>query len=290
MTPLRLRMIEDMRIRNLSPPTQKAYIEQVARFARHFGQSPELLGPPEIRTWRLHLAVDKQLAASSISVAVAALRFLYTVTLRQSWNVEHDIPTGKSPRKLPNVLSPEEVAAFLEAVENRRDRVILTVCYAAGLRITEAVRLKPAAIDSRRMVIRVEAGKGGKDRYVMLSPRLLGILRDYWKAAHPKEWLFPGERPGEPITRFTVERACREARERSGVARTITPHSLRHAFAVHLLESGADLRTIQLLLGHRSLTTTSKYLRIATSTVCATPSPLDSMRAATPTVPDLVPA
>src|SRR5258708_191505 len=203
MTPLRLRMIEDMRIRNLSPPTQKAYIEQVPRFARHFGQSPELLGPPEIRTWRLHLAVDKQLAASSISVAVAALRFLYTVTLRQSWNVDDDIPTGRSPRKLPNVLSPEEVAAFLEAVENRRDRVILTVCYAAGLRISEAVRLKPAAIDSRRMVIRVEAGKGGKDRYVMLSPRLLSILRDYWKAAHPKEWLFPVERPVQPFTRFT---------------------------------------------------------------------------------------
>lgn len=290
MTPLRLRMIEDMRIRNLSPSTQKTYVEQVARFARHFGKSPQLLGPPEVRSWRLHLAGDKRLAASSISVAVAALRFVYTVTLRQPWNVEHDIPTGRSPRKLPNVLSPAEVAAFLDAVESPRDRVILIVCYAAGLQVSEAVRLKPAAIDSKRMVIRVDAGKGGKDRYVMLSPRLLSILRDYWKTTHPKEWLFPGERPGEPITRFTVERACREARERSGVTRMITPHSLRHAFAVHLLESGADLRTIQLLLGHRSLTTTSKYLRIATSTVCATPSPLDSLRAVTPTVPDQVPA
>ena len=252
MTPLRLRMIEDMRIRNLSQRTQTTYVEQVARFARHFGKSPELLGPAEIRSWRLHLAENKRLAASSIAVTVAALRFLYTVTLRQPWVVEDDIPTGRRPQKLPNVLSPEEVAAFLDAVENQRYRVILTVCYAAGLRVSEAVRLKPAAIDSRRMVIRVEAGKGRKDRYVMLSPRLLGILRDYWETAHPREWLFPGERPGEPITRFSVERACRQARERSGVTRAVTPHSLRHAFAVHLLEAGADLRTIQLLLGHRS--------------------------------------
>ena len=177
MTPLRLRMIEDMRIRNLSQRTQTTYVEQVARFARHFGKSPELLGPADIRTWRLHLTEDKRLAASSISVAVAALRFLYTVTLRQPWVVEDDIPTGRRPQKLPNVLSPEEVAVFLDAVENQRDRVILTVCYAAGLRVSEAVRLKPAAIDSRRMVIRVEAGKGVKDRYVMLSPRLLDILR-----------------------------------------------------------------------------------------------------------------
>jgi len=211
MTPLRLRMIEDMRIRNLSQRTQTTYVEQVARFARHFGKSPELLGPAEIRSWRLHLAENKRLAASSISVTVAALRFLYTVTLRQPWVVEDEIPTGRRPQKLPNVLSPEEVAAFLDAVENQQYRVILTICYAAGLRVSEAVRLKPAAIDSRRMVIRVEAGKGRKDRYVMLSPRLLGILRDYWETAHPREWLFPGERPGEPITRFSVERACRQA-------------------------------------------------------------------------------
>src|ERR1700731_1003627 len=249
MTPLRLRMIEDMRIRNFSQRTQTTYVEQVARFARHFGKSPELLGPAEIRSWRLHLAENKRLGARSISVTVAALGFLYTVTLRQPWVVEDEIPTGRRPQKLPNVLSPEEVAAFLDAVENQQYRVILTVCYAAGLRVSEAVRLKPAAIDSRRMVIRVEAGKGRKDRYVMLSPRLLGILRDYWETAHPREWLFPGERPGEPITRFSVERACRQARERSGVTRAVTPHSLRHAFAVHLLEAGADLRTIQLLLG-----------------------------------------
>ena len=160
----------------------------------------------------------------------------------------------------------------------------------AGLRVSEAIRLKPAAIDSQRMVIRVEAGKGRKDRYVMLSPRLLDILRDYWKRTRPGEWLFPGDRPGEPITRFAVEHACRDARERSGITRPVTPHSLRHAFAVHLLESGTDLRTIQLLLGHSNLGTTSKYLRIATSKVCATASPLDALQVMTPVVPDLVPA
>jgi integrase/recombinase XerD len=174
-------------------------------------------------------------------------------------------------------LSDEESAALLGEL----NRIIDGDRYPFSPRI---------AIDSRRMVIRVEAGKGRKDRYVMLSPRLLGILRDYWEAAHPREWLFPGERPGEPITRFSVERACRQARERSGVTRPVTPHCLRHAFAVHLLEAGADLRTIQLLLGHRSLTTTSKYLQIATSKVCTTASPLDALPTMTPTVPDLVPA
>jgi integrase/recombinase XerD len=290
MTPLRRRMIEDMQIRNLAPKTQITYVEQVGRFARHFHKSPERLGPPEIRAWQIHLAQDKRLAPSSISVAVAALRFLYTVTLRRPWIVEDDIPSCRQPKLLPEVLSPEEVATFLDAVKSPKHRVVLTVCYAAGLRVSEAVNLKPAAIDSQRMVIRVEAGKGRKDRYVMLSPRLLDILREYWSRTHPGVWLFPGDRPGEPISRFAVEHACREARERSGITRVVTPHSLRHAFAVHLLESGTDLRTIQLLLGHRNLATTARYLRIATTKVCATASPLDALRAITPNLPKLVSA
>jgi integrase len=221
-------MIEDMRIRNLSPQTQRAYVEQVARFARHFSQPPERLGQAEIRAWQIYLVEERRLAASSISVAVAALRFVYTVTLKRSWVVADDIPTGRQPKKLPVVPSPEEVARFLDAVKNPRHRMILTVCYAAGLRISEAVSLKPAAIDSQRMVIRVEAGKGRKDRYVMLSPTLLKLLRAYWKEAHPREWLFPGDRPGQPITACAVEIACREALERSGLGKTITPHTLRH--------------------------------------------------------------
>ena len=196
MTPLRHRMIEDMQIRNLALRTQISYVEQVDRFARHFRKSPERLGPPEIRAWQIYLAQDKRLAASSISVAVAALRFLYTVTLQRQWTIRYDIPFCRQPNQLPEVLSPEEVATFLDAVKIPKQRVILTVCYAAGLRVSEAVRLKPAAIDSQRMVIRVEAGKGRKDRYVMLSPRLLDLLRDYWKATRPKEWLFPGRRSG----------------------------------------------------------------------------------------------
>ena len=290
MTPLRRRMIEDMLVRNLAPLTQTAYLHQISRFARHFGQSPERLGREEIRAYQVHLARDKHLAASSISVAVAALRFLYTVTLKRDWSVEADIPTCRQPGKLPNVLSREEVGQFLDAVANLKHRVILTVCYAAGLRVSEVVRLKPAAIDSRRMVIRIEEGKGRKDRYVMLSPKLLDILRDYWKATRPEEWLFPGDRPGQPITRFAVEFVCRQTRRQCGITKPVTPHALRHAFAVHLLEAGADLRTIQLLLGHRSLTTTSRYLRIATSKVCATASPLDVLRGAIPAAPDLVPA
>jgi integrase/recombinase XerD len=279
-----------MQVRNLAPRTQISYVEQVDRFARHFRRSPEYLGPAEIRAWQLYLAQDKRLAASSVTVAVSALRFLYTVTLRREWSIKDDIPSFRKPHQLPEVLSPKEVATFLDAVKIPKQRLILTVCYAAGLRVSEAVRLKPGAIDSQRMVIRVEAGKGRKDRYVMLSPRLLELLREYWKIARPKEWLFPGRRSGEPITTYAVEDACRGARARSGITRPITPHCLRHAFAVHLLECGTDLRTIQLLLGHKNLATTSRYLRIATSKVCATASPLDALQVMRPVVPDLVPA
>jgi site-specific recombinase XerD len=290
MSPLRRRMIEDMQIRNLTLNTQRVYVEQVGRFARHFGKSPEHLGPPEIRSYLLYLANDKRLAASSIIVTVSALRFFYTVTLRRPWVVEDDIPAGKQAKKLPVVMSQDEVARFLAAVDNLKHRVILTVCYATGLRISEAVRLKPDAIDSRRMVIRVEQGKGRKDRYVMLPPRLLELLRDYWRRTRPGAWLFPGDRPDRPICPLTINHTCREVRLRCGIGKPVAPHALRHAFAVHLLEAGTDLRTIQLLLGHRNLSTTAQYLLIATSKVCATASPLESLHAISPTAPDLAPA
>ena len=290
MTPLRRRMIEDMQIRNLAPHTQRAYLQQISQLARHFGKSPELLGPDDIRAYQLYLVRDRQLAASSILVAVAAIRFLYTVTLRREWNVEAVIPTCRKPQRLPVVLSREEVGRFLAAVEMLKHRVILTVCYAAGLRISEAVRLTPAAIDSQRMVIRVDEGKGRKDRYVMLSPMLLDILRSYWRTARPKAWLFPGDLPGQPISTCAVEIACKKARQQSDIAKLVTPHSLRHAFAVHLLEAGADLRTIQLLLGHRCLSTTACYLRLATNKVCATASPLDVLQAGTRAITHPVPA
>jgi integrase/recombinase XerD len=275
MTPLRQRMIEDMQIRNLSPHTQDSYLQQVSQFARHFGKSPLELRPDDIRIYQVYLTNDRKLAPSSILIAVSAIRFLYKVTLKKDWVLEEVIPTCRKPQTLPAVLSPEEVLQLLDSVQSIKQRAILTACYAAGLRISEAVHLKPTAIDSQRMVIRVEQGKGQKDRYVMLSPRLLDTLRSYWRAVRPVEWLFPGDRPDRPITTSAVELACKLARRIAGITKPVTPHSLRHAFAVHLLESGTDVRTIQLLLGHRSLSTTARYLRIATSKVCSTSSPLD---------------
>jgi integrase/recombinase XerD len=254
MTPVRQRMTEDMQVRNLSPHTQASYIQQVSLFARHFGKSPEVLGSEEIRAYQVYLTNERKLASSSILIAVSALRFLYKVTLHRNWTLEDIIPAPKKPQKLP---------------------VVLTTCYAAGLRISEAIRLRSVDIDSQRMVIRVEQGKGQKDRYVMLSPKLLETLRNWWRAAKPKPWLFPGDIPGGHIHREAVELACQKARRCCGIAKPITPHSMRHAFACHLLESGTDVRTIQLLMGHRSLATTARYLRIATTKVCSTTSPLD---------------
>lgn len=274
MTPLRRRMLEDMGIRNLAENTQLSYLQQVSLYAGHFHCSPEELGPEQVRDYQVHLTTIRKLAPSSVSIATSALRFLYKVTLKREWAPE-DIPMPKKPFRLPVVLSPEEVAHFLACIDSLKQRTILTTAYAAGLRVSEATHLKVTDVDSQRMMLRISQGKGNRDRYVMLSPRLLEALRSYWKVVRPETWLFPGDIPGEPITRNAVALACQKARRAAGIAKPITPHSLRHAFATHLLESGTDVRRIQLLLGHRSLATTSRYLKIATSTVCATTSPLD---------------
>ena len=275
MTSLRQRMLEDMQIRNFSQNTQRSYLQQISLFARHFHRSPDGLGPENIRAYQLYLTKEKKLAPSSILIATSALRFLYTVTMKRPWDVEEVLPMPKKPQTLPVILSPEEVRQFLSFVPRRKARTALTVCYATGLRVSEAIALKPTDIDSQRMTIRVTQGKGQKDRDVMLSEQLLSILRDWYRFARPTEWLFPGVIPGSHITRSGIENACTLAHERSGLSKPVTPHSLRHAFACHLLEYGTDLRTIQLLLGHRSLSTTARYLRLATSKVCATRSPLD---------------
>ena len=285
MTPLRQCMTEDMQVRNLSPHTQNSYVQQVSLFARHFEKSPEELGPEEIRAYQVYLTNERKLATSSILLAVSALRFLYKVSLKRDWTLEDIIPAPKKPQKLPVVLSPEEVLHFLECIGSTKHRAILTTCYAAGLRISEAIRLKPSDIDSQRMVIRVNQGKGQKDRYVMLSPKLLETLRSYFRVVRPKGWLFEGDVPGQPITRGAVEHICQKAARISGIRKSISPHSMRHGFAVHLLESGTDVRTIQLLLGHRSLATTARYLRIATSKVCSTASPLDLLPRPVPVEP-----
>jgi site-specific recombinase XerD len=268
-------MTEDMQVRNLALNTQTSYLRQVSLFARFFNKSPELLGPEEIRGYQIYLTNDRELSPSSIIVTVSALRFLYNVSLKRNWNLAQVIPTAKKPQTLPVVMSPEEVLQFLAGVASFQHRVILTVCYAAGLRISEAVHLKPTDIDSQRMVIRVEQGKGQKDRYVMLSSKLLETLRSYWRGMRPKVWLFEGDTPGHPITANAVQQACQKTQKIAGIRKPVTPHAFRHAFAVHLLESGTDVRTIQLLLGHRSLAATARYLRIATSKVCSTSSPLD---------------
>jgi integrase/recombinase XerD len=282
MTPLRQRMTEDMQVRNLALNTQTSYVQQVSLFARYFNKSPEQLGPDDIRTYQVYLTNEKKLAPGSVLIAVAALRFLYKTSLKRDWPFEDVIPAPKKPQTLPVVLSPEEVLQFLGCVGSTKHRAILSTCYAAGLRISEAVCLAPTDIDSKRMVIRVDQGKGQKDRYVMLSAKLLEILRSWWRVERPKQWLFPGDIPGQHISRDAVGQACQKAHVLSGIRKPVSPHSLRHAFAVHLLESGTDVRTIQLLLGHRSLATTARYLRIATSKVCATSSPLDLLPQPTP--------
>lgn len=284
MTPLRQRMLEDMGIRNLAENTQSSYLQQVALFARHFHRSPEALGPEQVRAYQIHLIQARKLSPSSVSITTSALRFLYKVTLKQDWTPD-DIPVPKKPFRLPVILSGEEVMRFLASVDSVKHRTILTAAYAAGLRVSEATHLKVTDIDSQRGVLRVEQGKGRKDRYVMLSPRLLEALRSYWKTARPRTWLFPGDIPGQPISKNAVELACHKARHACGIAKPITPHSLRHAFASHLLEAGTDVRTIQLLMGHRSLATTSRYLKVATSTVCATASPLDWLPTPPPSPP-----
>lgn len=274
MTPLRQRMIDDMRVRNLSVNTQQAYVRHVAKFAEYFGKSPERLGPEDVRTYQVYLTREKDASWGVLNVTACALRFLYHITLKRGWAVER-IPRAKRPRQLPVILSQDEVSRFLTSVGGLKYRAILTMAYAAGLRISEVVSLRVADIDSGRMVIRIEQGKGGKDRYVMLSPHLLDLLRAYWKEKRPGEWLFPGGRRGRHISPCMVEQVCKKVSAAAGLRKRVTVRSLRHSFATHLLEAGSNLRVIQMLLGHRSLETTARYLHVAKSTVCSTPSPLD---------------
>jgi integrase/recombinase XerD len=276
MTPLRQRMLEDMKIRNLSANTQKRYVDRVAAFAKHFGKSPDLLGPEDVRAYQVYLTQDKKLSSSTMNVTVCALRFLYQVTLQRWWAIDR-INFARTGRKLPIVLSPEEVIQFFQAIRGMKYRAVLITAYAAGLRVSEVTRLKVADIDSKRMAIRVEQGKGQKDRYVMLSPRLLTLLREYWKEYRPSPWLFPGRTPDQPISSASVRQVCLEAGLASGLTKRVTPHILRHSFATHLLEAGTDLRKIQVLLGHRSPTCTARYTHVAIQNIQQTKSPLESL-------------
>ena len=263
-----------MTVRNFAPNTQESYLSQVSRFARHFGKSPEQLGPEEIRAYQIYLAEERKVSVGTRIVAVSALRFFYAVTLQRDGTVQL-IPTPKKDHRLPVILSPQEVLQLLQAAPSFSHHVIFSTMYGTGMRVSEAVHLRDANIDSQRMMIRIELSKGHKDRDVQLSPKLLELLRCYWRKVRPGEWMFPGEIPNQPLSRDAVGDAVGRARQRAGLKKAVSPHSFRHAYAVHLLEAGTDVRRIQLLLGHRSLATTARYLRLATTTVCATTSPLD---------------
>ena len=262
MTPLRQRMIDDMRIRNLAPNTIDAYVRAVAIFARHFGKSPALLSPEDIRTYQVFLVKERNVSWSVLNHTVSALRFLYRTTLGKDWAVDH-IPFPRRPKRLPVVLSVEEVAAFLAAINNRKHRTIFMTLYSAGLRVSELTNLLVSDIDSKRGVIRIRQGKGNKDRYAPLFPSLLSELREYWRAYKPLGALFPAKCTTRPLSRESIDRVCAQTRRKLGLAKPVTPHTFRHSFATHLLEAGTDLRTIQIILGHRSLSTTALYLHVA---------------------------
>lgn len=279
MTPLRKRMVDDMRIRNFSSHTIDSYTRAVAQFANYFGKSPDTLGIEEVREYQLFL-LEKKVAWSTFKIAVCALKFFYNSTLRRQWNHTH-IPFPKREKKLPVVLSVQEIAGFFAVIENLKHWTIFTLMYATGLRVSEALHLIPTDIDSRRMVIRVRQGKGKKDRYIPLSSSLLTSLRQYWKKYRPQMWLFPGQVPGKPLTRASVGMLCPELRNIAGIKKPVTPHTMRHCFATHLLEAGTDLRTIQLLLGHARLNSTAVYLHVATRAPQVTNKLTDLFEAAT---------
>lgn len=277
MTALRRRMIEDMTLRNLSPHTVEAYVRAVAQFAKHFRQSPEQLSGEHARQYLLHLVQERHVSWSRYNLARCGLQFFYQVTLGRDEHFEK-LPCARVPKRLPTVLSAEELRRLFEVARDVKHKALLMTLYGAGLRISEALALKPADIDSRRMLIHVRLGKGNKDRMVKLSVQLLEVLRQYWRARRPKDWLFPqSSNPHRPMESGTAQRIVTRAARRAGITRRVSPHTLRHSYATHLLDAGTDLRTIQLLLGHRNLQTTSLYMHVSQAKLNAAASPLDRL-------------
>lgn len=275
-------MLEELQRRNLSPITIRIYLRAVEEFAEYYKTRPDRLGREHIRQYQAHLFTDRKLDAISVAQQLSALRFFFRKTVRRPWVVE-DLPGPKRPIRLPEVLSPEEVERLIQCAASPLHRIWLLTLYGTGVRREELVRLKVSDIDTDRMLIRIRQGKGKKDRDVMLSPTLLAELRHYWRSANPKPitYLFPGKGPHPnvevPIDSRSIFNAVQQAAQRAGLDKRVHPHTLRHCFATHLLESGADLRTIQLLLGHADLDTTSRYLHLSERHLNATASPLDSL-------------
>lgn len=276
MTPLRRRMLEDMQLRNFAAETQRNYIHHIKGLGLFYQTSPEHLDLEDIRAYQLHLLNERQHSPEAVNQFVSAVRFFYQVTLEAVWP-EKALPRVRVPHKLPVVLSPAEVDAFFRHVGTLRYRAALMTAYGAGLRVSEVVRLKVAHIDSARMLIRIEQGKGKKDRYAMLSPRLLKVLRAWWLVERSPDWLFPGSRPGCHMDAAMLQLVCRQAAELAGIAKRVRVHTLRHSFATHLLDQGVDLRVIQEMLGHRSIDTTARYAQVSPQLVSVTKSPLDRL-------------
>jgi len=281
-SPLRQRMIDDMRMRKLSPKTQASYIRVVKRFAKYLGRSPDTASTEDLRRYQLHL-VDKGISAISLNANLTGLKFLFETTLDHP-ELMAKMHSVHEPRKLPVVLSREEVARLLAAVDNVKHQTALSVAYGAGLRASEVVALKVSDIDSQRMTLRVEQGKGSKDRYAMLSPVLLERLRAWWKYAHAQGkmlaggWLFPGLDPVDPLSPRQLNRAVKAAAEVAGIDKRVSMHTLRHSFATHLLEQKVDIRIIQVLLGHKKLETTALYAQVATDILREVVSPIETLK------------
>jgi integrase/recombinase XerD len=274
-SPLRQRMIEDMTARHIGEDTQKNYIRCVKSLAVFIGRPPETTTPEDLRLYRLHL-LESPLGAASVNAYMTALRFFFRTTLDRPDLLKCLFHVYESPR-LPTVLTQEEVARLLDAAPGAKYKAALSVAYGAGLRASEVLSLKVSDIDSGRMVLRVEQGKGRKDRHAMLSPMLLELLREWWRIGKPKAWLFPGQNPVNPLTTRQLNRACHAAAQLAEIDKRVSMHTLRHSFATHLLEQDIDIRVIQVLLGHAKLNTTALYTRVATSTIRKVMSPLDRL-------------
>ena len=283
MTPLRKRFIEDMQLKGLAPTTQRSYVHYVVDYAKFYKLSPEHLDIEAIRQYVLHLLHERRLSPDSINTFLASVKFLYTVTLEMPWTKEHFPSRLPVPVKNPTILSPAEVNKFFTAVPGIKYRAVLMACYGAGLRISEAVALKVADIDSERMTLRVGKTKGGDQLDTMLSPRLLAVLRTYYRAVRPTgPYLFPSWRPTTHLSAGSTQQACRDAARQSGIGKHISPHVLRHSFATHLLEGGEDIRVIQALLGHKRIETTAHYARVTPARLAKTTSPLDTLPSSAP--------
>jgi integrase/recombinase XerD len=278
LTPLRKRMMEELRVRNLSEVTSRLYLGATERFAKYFGRSPDQLGPEEVRAFFVHLLDEEKVTPRTVQLYRSALKFLYVRTLRRSW-FDEDVANIKQRIQLPTVLSAEEVASILDQTANLKHWTLIATLYATGLRVSEVRQLKVSDVDSQRMLIRVRQGKGQVSRDVALSASLLERLRVYWRRVKPQEWLFPsGQRPGVPLDDRTIRLICRNAARRAGISKRVSPHVFRHSYATHLLEAGADLRTIQVLLGHASIQTTARYLRVSTAHLKTAPNPFDALK------------